>query len=164
MSSVPSPLADPDSLAQTIRAAGLKVTEPRLAVLRVLQDRPHSSAEEIFAGVQRILAGSSLQAVYGILGAYTGAGIARRFNPAASPALYESRVGDNHHHLVCVRCGAVADVDCVVGEAPCLTPSDASGFTVLSAEVTFSGVCEKCRAQPVGARVAGDPETELPHR
>jgi Fe2+ or Zn2+ uptake regulation protein len=143
----PAPSADADQLRQVIRATGLKVTAPRVAVLRVLQENPHSSAEAIHAGVSGLLPTSSVQAVYGILAAFTGAGLARRFDPPQSPALFESRVGDNHHHLVCVRCGAVADVDCVVGEAPCLTPSDASGFAVLAAEVTFSGVCDRCQEQ-----------------
>ncbi|WP_411699076.1 Fur family transcriptional regulator [Conyzicola sp.] len=143
----PDPTAEADSLRQTVRATGLKVTEPRLAVLRVLQKNPHSSAEEIFAGVQKHLSGSSPQAVYGILAAFTAAGLTRRFDPPGSPALFECRVGDNHHHLVCVQCGAVEDVDCVVGEAPCLTPSNTSGFTVFAAEVTFNGICEPCQTK-----------------
>ena len=147
MSTLPPPSTDVDegTLRRTISAAGLKVTEPRLAVLGVLRENPHSSADAIFAAVQKRLTGSSVQAVYGILGAFTGAGLARRFDPPGSPALFESRVGDNHHHIVCVRCGAVADVDCVIGEAPCLTPEDRSGFTVLAAEVTFSGICGQCQ-------------------
>jgi Fe2+ or Zn2+ uptake regulation protein len=143
----PSSDAVAEELRTTIRATGLKVTAPRVAVLRVLQENPHSSAEAIHAGARALLPNSSVQAVYGILAAFTGAGLARRFDPPQSPALFESRVGDNHHHLVCVRCGAVADVDCVVGEAPCLTPSDTSGFAVLAAEVTFAGVCSRCQEQ-----------------
>lgn len=143
----PSAPADAEQLRQTIRATGLKVTAPRVAVLRVLQENPHSSADAIHAAARELLPASSVQAVYGILAAFTGAGLARRFDPPGSPALFESRVGDNHHHLVCVRCGTVADVDCVVGEAPCLTPSDTSGFAVLAAEVTFAGVCSRCQAQ-----------------
>ncbi|MFS4505174.1 Fur family transcriptional regulator [Clavibacter sp. Sh2141] len=151
MAAAPPPTPDVDELRRTIRATGLKVTEPRVAVLRVLQANPHSSADGIFAGVRDLLPNSSVQAVYGILAAFTGAGLARRFDPPQSPALFESRVGDNHHHLVCVRCGAVADVDCVVGEAPCLTPSDTSGFAVIAAEVTFAGVCSRCQEQNAGA-------------
>jgi Fe2+ or Zn2+ uptake regulation protein len=146
--------ADADELRRTIRATGLKVTAPRVAVLQVLQGTPHSSAEVIHHGVRDLLPNSSVQAVYGILAAFTGAGLARRFDPPGSPALFESRVGDNHHHLVCVRCGAVADVDCVVGEAPCLTPSDTSGFAVIAAEVTFAGVCSRCQEQNAGAPAA----------
>jgi Fe2+ or Zn2+ uptake regulation protein len=144
MSSTTAPASTTDELRALIRAAGLRVTEPRLAVLAVVQQHPHSSADEIFARVRDRLSTTSLQAVYGILTAFTTAGLLRRFDPAGSPALFECRVGDNHHHLVCVRCGKVKDVDCVVGEAPCLTPSDSSGFTLYTAEVTFSGLCDDC--------------------
>jgi len=147
MTSAPLPLPGGDALRQSIRDAGLKVTGPRLAVLDALEQNPHSSAEEIFARVNTVLSGSSPQAVYGILAAFTGAGLTRRFDPPGSPALFERRVGDNHHHLVCVRCALVKDVDCVIGEAPCLTPSDTSGFTIFAAEVTFNGLCEQCQAE-----------------
>ncbi|MCU1634464.1 MAG: hypothetical protein JWM61_3116 [Micrococcaceae bacterium] len=134
-----------DTLRQSIRAAGLRVTVPRVAVLEALQDNPHSSAEKVTDKVRPVLKGTSSQAVYGILAALTGAGLVRRFDPAGSPALFECRVGDNHHHLVCIRCGAIKDVDCVIGAAPCLTPSDASGFAVFAAEVTFNGLCRECQ-------------------
>jgi Fe2+ or Zn2+ uptake regulation protein len=134
-----------DSLRESIRASGLKVTAQRLAVLESLQQNPHSSVEQVTAKVRAALSGSSSQAVYGILAAFTGAGLVRRFDPPGSPALFECRVGDNHHHLVCIRCGAISDVDCVIGEAPCLAPSDTSGFAVLTADVTFNGVCRKCQ-------------------
>jgi Fe2+ or Zn2+ uptake regulation protein len=147
------PPAETDVLRHTIRAAGLKVTQPRVAVLAALQRHPHSSAEKIFTEVQKELSSSSTQAVYGILAAFTGAGLARRFDPPGTPALFEQRVGDNHHHLVCVHCGEIQDVDCVVGEAPCLTPSDDYGYTILSAEVTFSGLCSAC-AQAAAATAA----------
>ncbi|MCC9174799.1 Fur family transcriptional regulator [Arthrobacter sp. zg-Y179] len=136
-----------ETLAGTIRSAGLKATSQRAAVLGALQREPHSSADKVLASVRSELPGISAQAVYGILSAFTEAGLARRVEPAGSPALYESRVGDNHHHLVCIRCGAIKDVDCVIGQAPCLTPSDDSGFTVLAAEVTFSGICSTCAKQ-----------------
>lgn len=140
-------VAEPsDLLADSIRASGLKVTAPRLAVLRVLDQAPHSTAERLFAAVRADLPGTSLQAVYGVLAAFTGAGIARKIEPAGSPALFERRVGDNHHHIVCTRCSAVHDVDCAVGEAPCLTPADASGFAVHTAEVTYWGLCPDCQA------------------
>ncbi|MCQ1950058.1 MULTISPECIES: Fur family transcriptional regulator [Arthrobacter] len=136
-----------ETLAGNIRSAGLKATSQRAAVLGALQREPHSSADKVLASVRAELPGISAQAVYGILSAFTEAGLARRVEPAGSPALYESRVGDNHHHLVCIRCGAIKDVDCVIGQAPCLTPSDDSGFTVLAAEVTFSGICSTCAKQ-----------------
>ena len=136
------------SLADSVRAAGLKVTAPRLAVLGMLQNAPHSSAEDVFASVRSELPTTSVQAVYGVLAAFTSAGLVRRTDPAGSPALFECRVGDNHHHILCVRCGDLKDVTCVVGAAPCLTPSDASGFTVIAAEVTFTGICASCQLQP----------------
>ena len=138
---------DTDRLAGHIRSAGLKVTAQRLAVLQALQHAPHSSADGVLAAVRDDLPAISAQAVYGILSAFTQAGLARRIEPAGSPALYEARVGDNHHHLVCIRCGAIRDVDCVIGQAPCLSPSDDSGFTVIAAEVTFSGICSSCRQE-----------------
>lgn len=134
-----------EELVLALRAAGLKVTAPRLAVLAALRQSPHSSADRVFQAVRSELPGTSAQAVYGVLGALTEAGLARRFDPPGSAALFECRVGDNHHHLLCIRCGKVADVDCVVGAAPCLSPSDDSGFAVLSAEVTFNGICPQCR-------------------
>ena len=136
------------TLAVSIRAAGLKVTAPRLAVLAMLQDAPHSSAEDVFAGIRSELPTTSVQAVYGVLAAFASAGLVRRTDPAGSPALFECRVGDNHHHILCVQCGDLKDVDCVIGAAPCLTPSDVSGFTVLAAEVTFTGICASCQLQP----------------
>ncbi|HSP51516.1 MAG TPA: Fur family transcriptional regulator [Cryobacterium sp.] len=138
--------APSSSLADSIRASGLKVTGPRLAVLRVLDQAPHSTAERLYATVRAELPGTSLQAVYGVLAAFTGAGIARKIEPAGSPALFERRVGDNHHHIVCTRCSAVHDVDCAVGEAPCLTPTHDSGFAVHTAEVTYWGLCPDCQA------------------
>ncbi|WP_241977792.1 Fur family transcriptional regulator [Cryobacterium cheniae] len=136
----------PRTLADSIRAAGLKVTAPRLAVLRVLDQAPHSTAERLFATVRAELPSTSLQAVYGVLAAFTAAGIAQKIEPAGSPALFERRVGDNHHHIVCTRCSAVHDVDCAVGQAPCLTPAHASGFAVHTAEVTYWGLCPDCQA------------------
>ncbi|WP_233193978.1 MULTISPECIES: Fur family transcriptional regulator [unclassified Cryobacterium] len=138
-------------LADSIRASGLKVTGPRLAVLRVLDQAPHSTAERLYATVRAELPGTSLQAVYGVLAAFTGVGIARKIEPAGSPALFERRVGDNHHHIVCTRCSAVHDVDCAVGESPCLTPSNTSGFTVHTAEVTYWGLCPDCQTATLTA-------------
>ncbi|TFD31186.1 Fur family transcriptional regulator [Cryobacterium cryoconiti] len=145
-------VAEPSSaLADSIRASGLKVTAPRLAVLRVLDQAPHSTAERLFVAVRAELPGTSLQAVYGVLAAFAGAGIARKIEPAGSPALFERRVGDNHHHIVCTRCSAVRDVDCAVGEAPCLTPAHDSGFAVHTAEVTYWGLCPDCQAATAAA-------------
>jgi Fe2+ or Zn2+ uptake regulation protein len=135
-----------DELSERIRAASLKVTATRRSVLAALSAAPHTSADTIFAAVASELPGTSLQAVYGVLAAFTTAGLARRIEPAGSAALYECRIGDNHHHLVCTTCAAVQDVDCVVGGAPCLTPSDAGGFAIHTAEVTFWGLCAACQA------------------
>ncbi|KJL41260.1 Fur family transcriptional regulator [Microbacterium trichothecenolyticum] len=130
--------------AARLRAAGLRVTDSRRAVVDALIERPHASADELFAVVARTLPATSLQSVYNALGDFVDAGLARRIEPAGRPGLFELRVDDNHHHLICSRCGAVEDVDCVVGEAPCLTPSDAHGYAVQVAEVTFWGVCPAC--------------------
>ncbi|WP_425563795.1 Fur family transcriptional regulator [Rhodoglobus aureus] len=138
-------MATDEVLVDTLRGAGLKVTEPRVAVLTALDQNPHSDADTVFTRVLPMLPGTSLQAVYGVLAALTTAGLLRKIEPAGSSALYERRTGDNHHHLVCTECSAVRDVDCVVGAAPCLTPSEAGGFTVHTAEVNFWGVCPDCQ-------------------
>jgi Fur family ferric uptake transcriptional regulator len=130
---------------QLLRTHGLRVTRPRLAVLDVLTRGGHFDVEEIAVRVRERLDSVSTQAVYDVLGALARAGLARRIEPAGSPALYEGRVNDNHHHVVCRGCGAVADVDCVTGSAPCLEPSAANGFVVDEAEVTFWGLCPGCQ-------------------
>jgi Fur family transcriptional regulator, stress-responsive regulator len=131
-----------------LRARGLRVTRPRLAVLEVLErSRGHLDVEQIAIQVRQRLDTVSTQAVYDVLSALSRAGLARRIEPAGSPARYESRVGDNHHHVVCRGCGEIADVDCAVGEAPCLTPSQAHGFVLDEAEVTFWGLCPACQAK-----------------
>lgn len=130
---------------EQLRSVGLRVTAPRVAVLNMVARNPHSDADEVAAAVRTELGSVSTQAVYDVLKACVGAGLLRRIEPAGSPARFESRTGDNHHHIVCRMCGAVADVDCVVGAAPCLTPSDTAGFVVDEAEVTFWGLCENCR-------------------
>ncbi|WP_297084141.1 Fur family transcriptional regulator [uncultured Demequina sp.] len=144
--------AEPSAL---LREAGLRVTETRLAVIAALADAPHSGVDAVVTQVSNRLASTSRQAVHNVLNDLAAAGIARRIEPAGQPGLYELRVGDNHHHIVCQRCGKVADVDCVTGHAPCLTPSKTSGFDLAEAEVTFWGVCSDCRAtevaQPAGA-------------
>ena len=136
-----------DALREQLQAGGLRVTATRLAVLSALAHESHSDADAVFRAVRIELPGTSLQAVYGVLGALTDAGILRRIEPAGSAALYERRVGDNHHHLICTSCRTVRDVDCVVGEAPCLAPFDAHGFGLAEAEVTFWGLCPTCTAQ-----------------
>ena len=132
--------------AERIRAAGLRVTDSRRAVVEALVERPHASAEELFAIVARSVPQTSLQSVYNALGDFADAGLVRRIEPAGRPGLFELRVADNHHHLVCTGCGAVEDVDCVVGAPPCLEPQDAHGFAVQVAEVTFWGLCASCAA------------------
>lgn len=142
-----TPEAWPD-LAATLRHAGLRVTAPRVAVLSEFRAGQHLTADQVAAGVRDRIGAISTQAVYDVLGALTGAGLLRRIEPAGSPTRYETRVGDNHHHVVCRRCGAIADVDCVVGEPPCLAPSDAGGFVVDEAEITFWGMCLPCQTDP----------------
>ncbi len=134
----------PEHVAERIRGAGLRVTQPRVAVLSALDDRPHSRADQVFDVVTDTLPTTSLQSVYNALGDFVEVGLVRRIEPAGHPGLFELRTGDNHHHLVCSGCGAVQDVECVVGEAPCLVPSDDHGFQVHAAEVTFWGLCPTC--------------------
>ena len=135
-------MTTPDAAA--LRAASLRVTSPRLAVLAALAAAPHSDADALARAARDRVGSLSTQAVYDTLHTLVDAGLARRFTPAGSAARYELRVGDNHHHLVCRRCGTVADVDCAVGEAPCLTPAAATGFVVDEAEVTWWGTCAEC--------------------
>ena len=132
---------------EQLRTAGLRVTRPRLSVLQVLAERPHADVDTIVTAARAVHPTLSPQAVYGVLEALVSGGLARRIEPAGAPALFELRVGDNHHHLVCRSCGAVADVDCTVGAAPCLTPSDTAGFVVDEAEVVFWGLCRQCRVE-----------------
>jgi Fur family ferric uptake transcriptional regulator len=131
---------------EQLRTAELRVTRPRIAVLEAVHQHPHADTETIFGAVRTGLPEVSRQTVYDVLHALTGAGLVRRIQPSGSVARYESRVGDNHHHLVCRSCGAIADVDCAVGEAPCLTASDHSGFLVDEAEVIYWGMCPDCSA------------------
>jgi Fur family transcriptional regulator, stress-responsive regulator len=130
--------------AEVLRGAGLRVTAGRVALLETIREGEHLGVEAITAGVRDRVGHVSLQAVYEALHALTAAGLVRRIEPAGSPALFERRVGDNHHHIVCRSCGAVADVDCAVGEAPCLTASDDQGFAIDEAEVVYWGLCPRC--------------------
>lgn len=132
-------------LDTALRSAGLKSTAGRVAVLDALSTMPHTDAERVYRRVSETLPTTSIQSVHNILADLTTAGLLRRIEPAGSAALYERRIGDNHHHLVCSSCGAISDVDCVVGEAPCLTPSDAQGYSIQTAEVTFWGLCPSCQ-------------------
>jgi len=138
-----SPTAPPPDRGTLLRAAGLRVTQPRLAVLEALAVRPHAGADTVLAAVRESLPVST-QAVYDVLNILTARGVVRRIQPAGSVARYELRVGDNHHHVVCRSCGVVADVDCAVGVRPCLHASDTHGFVIDEAEVTYWGLCPAC--------------------
>ncbi len=127
-----------------LRDASLHVTRPRVAVLGAVHAHPHADTTSIIARVREDLGGVSQQAVYDVLRALTDAGLVRRIAPAGSVARYESRVGDNHHHVVCRSCGVIADVDCAVGVAPCLTAAEDHGFVIDEAEVIYRGLCSDC--------------------
>ena len=131
-----------------LRRLGLQVTAQRLAVLRAVSDRPHSTADDIDKVVRAEIGAISRQAVYDVLGALTEKGLLRRIQPAGSSARYETRVGDNHHHLICRTCSRMVDVDCAVGDTPCLTASDDSGYEIDEAEVTYWGRCPECAITP----------------
>jgi Fe2+ or Zn2+ uptake regulation protein len=131
---------------ELLRGAALRVTRQRLAVLAAVYDHPHADTDAILAAVRADLGDVSHQAVYDVLRALTTAGLLRRIEPAGSAARYESRVADNHHHLICRSCGVVADVDCAVDYTPCLTASDDHGFTIDEAEVVYWGSCPDCAA------------------
>jgi Fur family ferric uptake transcriptional regulator len=135
-----------DDFQHLLRSAGLRVTRPRVAVLGAVHTHPHADTESIIGAVRGDLPEVSHQAVYDSLHTLTAAGLVRRIQPTGSVARYESRVDDNHHHVVCRSCGAIADVDCAVGHAPCLTASDDSGFVVDEAEVIYWGLCPTCSA------------------
>lgn len=132
-----------------LRGASLRVTRPRVAVLAAVHEHPHAETNAIIGFVRADLGEVSQQAVYDVLEALTVAGLVRRIHPPGSVARYESRVGDNHHHLVCRSCGAIADVDCAAGSAPCLTPSDPHGYVIDEAEVIFWGECAGCSTHAV---------------
>ncbi len=138
---VPAP-----DLPQLLRAAGLRVTRPRLEVLGAVHTHPHADTGTLLRAVRAPLPSVSHQAVYDCLRALTTAGLVRAIQPAGSATRYEARVGDNHHHVVCRGCGTMADVDCAVGEAPCLSPEADHGFTLDEAEVVYWGRCPQCLA------------------
>ncbi|MBN0043021.1 transcriptional repressor [Streptomyces actuosus] len=136
--------SQPATTADELRGAGLRVTAARVALLETVRDGDHLGVEAIASGVRTRVGHISLQAVYDALHALAAAGLVRRIEPPGSPARFEGRVGDNHHHLVCRSCGAVVDVDCAVGHAPCLTAADDRGFAIDEAEVIYWGVCPDC--------------------
>jgi Fur family transcriptional regulator, stress-responsive regulator len=131
---------------QLLRGADLRVTRPRVAVLTAVYGHSHADTDSIIGVVRDDLGDVSTQAVYDVLRALTAAGLVRRIEPAGSVARYESRVGDNHHHVVCRTCGAISDVDCAVGDSPCLTASDDNGYSIDEAEVVYWGLCPSCAA------------------
>jgi Fe2+ or Zn2+ uptake regulation protein len=134
-----------DQLAAALRDGGLRVTAPRLAVLTVVTEGKHMTAEQVAHAARERIGAISTQAVYDVLGARTEGGFVRRIEPAGSPARYETRVGDNHHHVVCRSCGVITDIECVIGDPPCVSPADAGGFVIDEAEVTFWGLCPDCQ-------------------
>jgi Fur family ferric uptake transcriptional regulator len=133
--------------SELLRQHGLRVTAQRLAVLRVVSEAPHATADVVAGTVRGELGTISIQAVYDALTALTDKGLLRRIQPAGSPARYETRVGDNHHHLVCRECDRMVDVDCAVGDTPCLTAADDSGYEIDEAEVIYWGRCPACAQQ-----------------
>lgn len=148
---------------QLLRDASLRVTSPRLAVMRAVYSNPHADTDSIISAVRDELPDVSHQAVYDVLRALTSAGLVRRIQPRDSVARYESRVGDNHHHVVCRSCGAIADVDCAVGEVPCLMASDDSGFVIDEAEVIYWGLCPQCAGtaqEQSGKTVSHQPQSK----
>jgi Fe2+ or Zn2+ uptake regulation protein len=142
-------VGNPVDQAAALRAQGVQVTAQRLAVLRAVTERPHCTAADIDTTVRAEIGAISLQAVYDALGVLTDRGIIRRIQPAGSPARYEDRVGDNHHHLICRTCGQMVDVDCAVGESPCLTAAEDAGYEVDEAEVIYWGRCRDCQDEAV---------------
>lgn len=150
-----------DEKAKLLRDHGLQVTAQRVAVLRAVSKRPHCTADEVTEDVRAQIGTISRQAVYDALGLLSERGLIRRIQPAGSPARYEDRVGDNHHHLICRTCGKTVDVDCAVGYAPCLTASDDAGYVIDEAEVVYWGTCPECLA---AGEDAGGPPTKAGQR
>ena len=141
-------MTSPSDAERLLRGTSLRVTRPRIAVLTAVHEHPHADTDTIIGAARRQLGAVSHQAVYDVLRTLTDLGLVRRIQPAGSVARYEARVGDNHHHVVCRSCGAISDVDCAVGEAPCLTASDDAGFLIDEAEVVYWGRCPTCAAEP----------------
>lgn len=141
-----APVTETPLAEELLRTAALRVTRPRLAVLNAVHRHPHADTDTIVHAARQDLGVVSTQAVYDVLRVLTATGLVRRIEPAGSPARYEARVGDNHHHVVCRSCGAIADVDCAVGDAPCMAASDTHGYAIDEAEVTYWGLCPMCAA------------------
>jgi Fur family ferric uptake transcriptional regulator len=146
-------------LETQLRSARLRVTRPRVAVLHAVHGNPHADTESIIRFVRAELGDVSHQAVYDVLRALHAAGLVRRIQPSGSVARYEARVGDNHHHVVCRICGEIADVDCAVGDTPCLTASDDHGYAIDEAEVVYWGLCPDC-AEPTSNATSTRQETD----
>ena len=140
-----------DDSAKILHEHGVQVTAHRLAVLRAVAGRPHCTADDVAKRIRTEIGSISRQAVYDSLGILAEKGIIRRIQPARSAALYEARIGDNHHHLICRACGKTVDIDCAVGDTPCLTPADDSGYRIDEAEVIFWGTCPECLATNRGS-------------
>ncbi|MBY4574644.1 Fur family transcriptional regulator [Gordonia paraffinivorans] len=134
-----------DACAAQLRSAHLRVTRPRVAVMRAVHAHPHADTDTVLRLTRHEVPDVSQQTVYDVLSALTSAGLIRRIQPAGHVSRYESRIGDNHHHVVCRSCGAIGDVDCAVGAAPCLNASDDHGFVIDEAEVVYWGLCPDCR-------------------
>jgi Fur family transcriptional regulator, stress-responsive regulator len=135
-----------DAAVDQLRAAGLRVTAPRLAVLACVREAGHPTVDEVASAARVRLGSLSTQAVYDVLRTLEAAGLVSRIEPAGHPARYEGRVGDNHHHLVCRSCGTIVDTDCAVGDAPCLRPPSDHGFVVEEADVIYWGICPSCQS------------------
>jgi Fe2+ or Zn2+ uptake regulation protein len=146
------------SPAVLLRDRGIQVTAQRLAVLRAVSGEPHITADRVAEAVRAEIGAISLQSVYDALGVLVANGLIRRIQPAGSPARFEDRVGDNHHHLICRVCGRVVDVDCAVGDAPCLAASDDNGYQVDEAEIAYWGRCPDCQTQPAAASSSEPPQ------
>ena len=151
-------------LAELLREHGIQVTAQRLAVLRAVANEPHISADAVADAVRAEIGAISLQSVYDALSVLVGARLIRRIQPSGSPARFEDRVGDNHHHLICRSCGRVVDIDCAVGAAPCLTAADNKGYEIDEAEVAYWGRCPDCQAPSGGAARSKSPLTTAPRR
>ncbi|MDP1876336.1 MAG: Fur family transcriptional regulator [Actinomycetota bacterium] len=149
-------MAVPDASADLLRHHGIQVTAQRLAVLRAVASQPHLTADDIAEAVRTEIGAISRQSVYDALGILGDAGLIRRIQPVGSPARFEDRVADNHHHLICRDCGRVVDVDCAVGAAPCLTPVDDMGYAIDEAEVVYWGRCPDCMANEATTRSTQD--------
>ena len=143
--------------ADQLRAARLRVTRPRVAVLGAVHTHPHADANTVIRAVRETLPDVSHQAVYDSLNTLTAVGLLRRIQPSGSVARYESGVGENHHHIVCRACGAIVDVDCGLGDAPCLTAAEDHGFTIDEAEVIYWGLCPNCTSTSTAAKSSGSP-------